>query len=145
MQVSWIRLNPNSLAWSDRRVSRERLFRFHYKIQVQFLSANRMQETQLALNNRALEFCVQQKFTRKSQVLEVYLYLERSRTFFFLKKVLHVSQFIFHETWLFSYTLITSNSWHYSCPRSVYSILAPCVPLWNRPIHNEDVHTYSIQ
>ena len=98
MQVSWIRLNPNSLAWSDRRVSRERLFRFHYKIQVQFLSANRMQETQLALNNRALEFCVQQKFTRKSQVLEVYLYLERSRTFFFLKKVLHVSQFIFHET-----------------------------------------------
>ena len=41
--------------------------------------------------------------------------------------------------------IITSNSWHYSCPRSVDSILAPCVALWNIPIHNEDVHTYSIQ
>ena len=41
--------------------------------------------------------------------------------------------------------IITSNSWHYSFPRSVYSILAPCVALWNIPIHNEDVHTYSIQ
>ena len=42
-------------------------------------------------------------------------------------------------------TIITSNSWHYSCPRPVYSILAPCVALWNIPIHNEDAHTYSIQ
>ena len=40
---------------------------------------------------------------------------------------------------------LTSNSWHYSCPRSVYNILAPCVALWNVPIHNEDIHTYSIQ
>ena len=118
---------------------------FITKFKCNFFLRIECRKHELALNNQALEFCVQPKFTRKSQVLEVYLYLERSRTFFFLKKVLHVSQFIFHETWLFSYTLITSNSWHYSCPRSVYSILAPCVPLWNRPIHNEDVHTYSIQ
>ena len=36
-----------------------------------------------------------------------------------------------------SYSL-TSNSWNYSCPRSVYSILAPCVALWTIPIHKED-------
>ena len=36
----------------------------------------------------------------------------------------------------------TSNRWDYSCPRSVYSILAPCVALWNIPIHNEDVHIF---
>ena len=42
--------------------------------------------------------------------------------------------------------IITSNSWHNSCPRSVYSILTPCVVLWNIPIHNKDVNTYySIQ
>ena len=40
--------------------------------------------------------------------------------------------------------VITSNSWHYSCPRSVYSILARCEAFWNIPIHNEDIHTYSI-
>ena len=40
---------------------------------------------------------------------------------------------------------LTSNSWHYSFPSSVYSILAPCVALWNIPIHNEDIHTYSMQ
>ena len=50
---------------------------------------------------------------------------------------------VFNGLWPF--VIKTSNSSHYSCPRSVYSILAPCVALWNTPIHNEDVHTYSIQ
>ena len=46
---------------------------------------------------------------------------------------------------IFTTRVTTSNSWHYSCPHSVYGILAPCVALWNILIHNEDVHTYSIQ
>ena len=34
--------------------------------------------------------------------------------------------------------LITSNSWHYNCPRSILSvnsILARCVALWNTPLN----------
>ena len=59
--------------------------------------------------------------------------------------------FRFPEVGISGLCTTTNNSWHYSCPAlglyilSVNSILASCVALWNIPIHNGNVHTFSIQ
>ena len=59
---------------------------FITKFKCNFFLRIKCRKHEPALDKQALKFCVQQKFSGKSQVLEVFLYLQRSQHSFFLRK-----------------------------------------------------------